>query len=73
MVWTVWGIYTNANLKMIWQKKINFNLMKFTFLQLGEKFNFLGLLQNKMYMSFVVLHVFEKNENFIDAIDHEII
>ncbi len=47
--------------------------MKFTALQLGEKFNFPRLLQNKMYMSFVVLHVFEKNENFIDAIDHEII
>jgi hypothetical protein len=73
MVWTIWGIHTNAMLKMIWQKKINFNLMKFTSLQFGVKLNFPRLPQNKMYMSFVVFHVLLKNENLIYVMDHEII
>ncbi len=47
--------------------------MKFTSFQFGVKFDFPKLLQNKMYMALVVLDVFEKNENFIDAIDHDII
>jgi hypothetical protein len=58
------------SLKMIY---FIFSLMKFTSLQFGVKFDFPRFLQNKMYMSLMVLHVFFKNENFIDAIEHEII
>jgi len=47
--------------------------MKFEFLQLGIKSNFLKLVQNNMYVSFMNLHVLRKNEDVINVMDHEII
>ncbi len=54
-------------------EKFHFDLMKFTFFQLGIKFDFSKLVQNNLNMSSMLFQVLGENEDVINVIDHEII
>jgi hypothetical protein len=54
-------------------KEFHFNLMKFTFIQFGIKFNFLELVQNKSNTLFMLFKVLGANEDVINVTNHEII
>jgi hypothetical protein len=51
----------------------HFNLIQFTFLQLNVKSNFFKLIENKLNMSLIFLHVLGKKWDVINVTNHEII
>jgi hypothetical protein len=70
-------ILINIHVNVIFRDEItqeyHFRLMEFTLFQFVIKSNFLKLFQIQMYMALIVLHVFWKNEDDINVIDHKII
>jgi hypothetical protein len=54
-------------------QEFHFILIEFTLFQFGVKSNLPKLIQNQMYMAFMVLHVLWENEDAIDVIDHKIV
>jgi len=66
-------IHANVIFRNDITQEFHFRLMEFTFLQFGVKSNLPKLLQNYMYMAFMVFNVIWENEDVINVIDHEII
>jgi hypothetical protein len=65
-------IYANAISRNNILKEFHFGVMEFTFLQLSVKSNLFELVQNKLSMSFMFLHVLEK-KGCHQCYNHEII